>query len=126
MAINRGQVENFQAVVAACQANESSALGKCLVIGRDVVTRMKALIDSDAIELPAEVADVANQQMTQMNNIMSQYEEAGAQVAKANQKMNDMIMRTMGKGQQTGADAAARSTAAAKTMDEVKGGVQVG
>lgn len=125
MALNRAQVDNLAAVAAMCQATESSKLGKVIVNFRSVLQKEKALLDSSAIELPPECVDILTQAASTAGNVISMYEEKGSAIATANRQMNDIILRTMGRAQSTGADATNRMSSATRTMDDVKGGVKL-
>lgn len=123
--MNKANVEHLQAVAALCAANESSALGQVLVGLRDAVSKNKALLESGAVELPNEVSENIIQASNMMNNLIQAYEEKGSQVAKSNQTVNDMILRSMSKAKATGSEANQRIGSAARATDEIKGGVKV-
>lgn len=125
MAMNRGEVEHFMSVASICQATDTSLLGKVLVNFRSVLSKEKSLLDSSAVELPQECVDILNEAASTASSAISAYEEKGADIAKANQQMMEIITRTMGKAKATGAESAGRMNAAKNSMEEVKGGVRL-
>lgn len=123
--MNRAEVEHLQEVAAICQATDASPLGKVILGIRDIISKEKAIIDSDAMELPGELRDIITESSNQMSNFVASYEAKGGEIAKSNQTVMEMINRSMQRAQTTGAESMQGLSGAAKAAEDVKGGVKV-
>lgn len=123
--MNRAEVQHLQEVAAICQATDASPLGKVIIGIRDIISKEKAIIDSDALELPGELRDIITDSSNQMSNFVSSYEAKGGDIAKSNQTIMEMINRSMQRAQATGADSIQNMSGASKAAEDIKGGVKI-
>lgn len=123
--MNRAEVEHLQSVATICQATDSSQLGKVITNVRDIISKSKNIIDSDALEVPGELKEIISNAANQFTTFLGNYEAKGAEIAKSNQTVLEMINRSMARAQSSGADATQRMGSAAKTTDDIKGGVKL-
>lgn len=122
--MNRVEKEHLDQVVVACSTSDNSPLMTVVNSMTSVVGGTKRLLTGELIEIPEEMQESLQANVTLFETTIASYQDLGGKVKAANEKMNAIIANSMNRSKSTASSTSQAMGKAKNAASEVRGGVQ--